>query len=62
MLTSEEKQQVIQDLKKCETAKQVFDYMNAKYKTEECTLSMITKPLMIEGAIKSINLLNPKKR
>jgi len=62
MLTNTEKEKIITDLKKVETVKQAFDYINANYEIENCNLGFVSKPLFIEGLIKSINLLNPKKR
>jgi len=62
MLTSEEKLKVMTDLKKCDNMKQVLDYVMLNYQIENCDLSMITKPIIIEGMIKTINLLNAKRR
>ena len=62
MLTSQEKEKIIFDLKKVETVKQAFDYINTNFEIENCNIGFVAKPLFIEGLIKSINLLNPKKR
>jgi len=62
MLTSEEKLNVMTYLKKCDNMKQVLDYVTKHYQIENCDLSMITKPIIIEGMIKTINLLNAKRR
>jgi hypothetical protein len=62
MLTPAQKNKIIEDCKKLETVKQAFDYMNSEFEIENCTLGYVAKPLFIEGLIKSINLLNPKKR
>jgi hypothetical protein len=62
MLTPSEKEKLISDLKKCETMAQVQDYLTKNFDLQNCTLGMVSKPLIIEGTIKMINLLNAKKK
>jgi predicted transcriptional regulator len=62
MLLPAEKNKIIEDTKQMKTVKEVFDYLNAKFETENTTIGMVAKPLFVDGLIKCINLLNPKKR
>lgn len=49
-------------LKDCKTVAEVFQKLAKIYDLDNAQLGNITRPLFIEGAIKGVALINPKKR
>ncbi len=62
MLTSKEKEELKVKLQGVGTAQDLFDFLSSNYDLKSVELGMITKPIMIKGAIDIINALNPKKK
>jgi hypothetical protein len=62
MLTSSEKEELKKKLQNVGTAQDLFDFLSANYDLKSVELGIITKPVMIKGAIDIINALNPKKK
>lgn len=61
MLNSKEKIAITEQLKKCKTAGEAFTWLATNYDLDGVVLGTISKPLLIDGLIKAINLTNPKK-
>ena len=62
MLTSKEKEDLKKRLQEVDTAQDLFNFLANNYDLQSVKLGIITKPIMIKGAIDIINSLNPKKK
>lgn len=62
MLTPKEKEDLKSRLQSLQTAQDLFDFLSENYDLKTVELGIITKPLMIKGAINIIDFLNPKKK
>ncbi len=61
-MLSSERDNLRKVLKNCKTVAEVFKVLDDLYELENAQLGNITRPLFIEGAIKGVALISPKKR
>lgn len=62
MLTPKEKEELKKILSDCESVKDVFDKIGLLYDLDTAKLGFLTKGKVIEGAIETVHILNPKKK
>jgi hypothetical protein len=62
MIEYSEKLALMQELNKLKTPEEILNYIIKHYDLSAITLSSTMKPMFIDGAIRSLNLLNAKAK
>lgn len=62
MISIQEKNELKAKLLRCSTVQEVFDILENIYDLDNAKLGPLTKSLFVDGAIKGIIMMNPKKR